>query len=176
MPGFVLQVYPAVLQQEFPLSIQYGGMTSQGFRLRMRIHRIRLPGAPGLLRHDRYRPPRPYHIFYKKRRFAHHRPPSSLVPSDRPVFKPDLQLSVIVITGRDIFGEPGADGADLYRPGSRHLAHYIDIMHAAIHYRAETFHEIAMHRPHPAMALLVQVHAHHQRLAQSPRQVHKTLP
>src|SRR5689334_21028346 len=123
----------------------------------MGIYRIRLTGASGIGSYNGDGPFGAEDILDKKCRFADHWSPACLIPADGAILKPDLQLTVIVIAGGDLFRQPGADGGDLYRPAPYHLAHHIDIVYPAIHDGAKTVHQVTVDIPHIAMALLVQV-------------------
>ena len=72
------------------------------------------------------------HVLDEECDFTDLRTPGGLVPADRTVIEHDLELTVIVHVGRNFVGQPGADRmhADRLRPG--HVAHHVDIMHAAI--------------------------------------------
>ena len=71
-----------------------------------------------------------------------------------------------VIVERGLVAQLGADAVHPDRLGAGHLAHQIDIMHAAIDDRRQRFHQVLVPVPGRPVTLLVQVHAHHQGLAE----------
>src|SRR5690554_6418671 len=81
---------------------------------------------------NRYRSFRPEHILYKESSFPDHWPPSGCVPTYTTIFKSDLQLAVVIIVIRYFVSQPGSYGINLNRLRTRHLAHHIDVVYAAI--------------------------------------------
>ena len=65
---------------------------------------------------------------------------------------------------------------DAHRLRAGHLAHHVDVVHAAVDDRAHRVHQVAVPVPRLAVALLVQVHPHHQRLAERPRDLDEARP
>src|SRR5689334_22679999 len=110
----------------------------------MRLYRVGFSGAAGFFRYDRYAALRADHIFYKEGGLTHHRPPACFIPAHRSIFETDLQLTIIIIPDRDIFGKPCANSRYLYGLRARHLAHHVDVVDPAIHDRAQTFHLVTM--------------------------------
>ena len=75
-------------------------------------------------------------------------------------------MAVVDHRRRDFIREPRADRMHGDRLRPRHLAHDVDIMHAAVDDRRGRAHEVLVHLPERARRLLIEVHAHHKRLAQ----------
>ena len=69
-----------------------------------------------------------------------------------------------------------ADAVDAHRLGAGHLAHHVDIVDAAIDDRRQRLHQVLVPGPGVADRLLVQVHAHDERLAQTLRELDKLHP
>src|SRR5260221_14216066 len=151
-------------------------METERFRFGMRLNRPRFSSSACLFGHNRNRALWTNDVFDKKSGFTDHRPPPCFIPPYRTVFKTNLQLTIVVVTGRDIFREPGADGIHLYGLGARHLTHYVDIVYAAIHYRTQALHQVPVEGPHLSITLLVEIHSHDERFAQFMRQLDKTFP
>ena len=106
------------------------------------------------------------HVLHEERHLAHHRAPARLVPAHGAVLEGDLELAVVVHARLQLLGEPRADRGDAHWPGARHLAHDIDVVDAAVHDGAHRVHQVLVPVPGGAVALLVQVHPHHERLAE----------
>src|ERR1700677_2878984 len=77
-----------------------------------------------------------------------------------------MEMTVIVCALADLVGEPRADGVDPQRLGARDLAHHVDIVHSTVDDWTYRLHQALVDLPLLAGRLLVQVHAHYQRLAQ----------
>ena len=87
-----------------------------------------------------------------------------------------MQMAVIDHRLCDLAGEPGADGVHGDRLRPRDLAHRVDIMDAAVDDRRGRAHERLMHAPERARRLLVQVHAHDERLAKGAADLDEARP
>jgi len=115
-------------------------------------------------------------VFHEEGDLAHHRAPPRFIPADRTVFETDLELSVIVHPGDELFGKSSPDRADAERLGPRHLAHHVDVVDAAIDDGRHRVHEHAVGVPHLAGGLLVEIHPHHERLAEGLGDLDEALP
>ena len=132
--------------------------------------------SPSLTAGDAHAAGRPDHVLHEVGRLAHHRPPARLVPADRPVGEADLQLAVVVHARHELVGEPGPDRRHPHRLGAGHLAHHVDVVHAAVDDRRHRVHQGLVGLPHLARRLLVEVHPHHQRLAERAGGLDEPLP
>ena len=104
------------------------------------------------------------HVLHEERDLAHHRAPAGLVPADRAVIEGDVEVAVVRL-GR-IGPERGADAVHANRLGAGELAHHVDVVDAAIDDRDQRVDQVLVPHPGRAVALLVEVEAHHQRLAE----------
>ena len=104
------------------------------------------------------------HVLHEEGVLAHHRPPAGLVPADRAVIEGHVQVAVILLVG--LRPQLGADAVHAHRLGAGQLAHHVDIVHAAIDDRDQAVDQVLVPAPGRAVALLVEVEAHHQRLAE----------
>ena len=129
-----------VAVSEISVWAQCGAMQSEFASLRVGRH-IVAGGIPILHARDTHAPIRPNDVLYEVGHLAHHRPPTGLVPADRTVIKSHLQLTVIVHAWVEFAGEPRPDGADSHRFGPCHLAHHVNVVHAAINNRRHGVHE-----------------------------------
>src|SRR5271156_4093617 len=77
-----------------------------------------------------------------------------------------MEMTIIVYAFADLIGEPRADGVDPQRLGAGDLTHHVDIVHSAVDNWTYRLHQALMDGPLAARRLLVQVHAHYQRLTQ----------
>ena len=116
------------------------------------------------------------HVLYEVGGLTHHRPPAGLVPADRPVGKGHLQVPVVVHARHQLVGQPGPDRRDPHRLGLGHLAHDVDVVHAAVDDRRHRRHQRLMGLPHVARGLLIKVHPHHQRFAERLCDLNEPLP
>ena len=105
-------------------------------RPRSRARRARPRSAPSCAHDDADAALGPDHVLHEEGGLAHHRAPAGLVPADRAVVEGDLQMAVVVHPRLDLVGEPGADAVHAHRLGAGHLAHDVDVVHAAIDDRA----------------------------------------
>src|SRR5690606_37536684 len=139
-------------------------MTTNRLGLGVRFYRIRFSATGSFLSYNGNRSLWPKNIFYKKSGFTDHRSPSRFIPTDRSVFKPYLQLTIIVVPFGNILRQPCPDSTNLDRFGTCHLTHNIYIMHTTIYNWTQTFHEISVHVPHCTFTLLIEIHTHDQGL------------
>ena len=123
-------------------------------------------GLRGLARDDRDAALRTDHVLHEEGFLGHHGTPAGLVPTDGTVGEGHLQVAVIDLPRRHVLGEAGADAGDAHRPAAGHETHHVDVMDPAVDDGAAGLQEGLMGLPHVAIALLIQVHAHDQRLAQ----------
>ena len=114
---------------------------------------------------DTHRTLRTHYVFNKEGRFAHHRPPSGLVPAHRAVGEGYLQMTVVVHIIRHLIGESGSYPAHAHGTSVCHQAHHVYVVHSTVHNWRHRAHELTMRFPHVTATLLVEVHAHHQGLA-----------
>ena len=167
MAGLVLGQFDLIGMGEGAVGFEPGMMNAQrigpgvivvvgGFDAHVRL----------LIGHDRNAAFGPDHVLHEERGFADHRAPAALVPADRAIIEGEVQVAVIHHRRRDFIGEPRADRVNGDRLRPRHLAHDVDIMHAAVHDRRSRAHEVLVHLPERARRLLIEVHAHHERLAE----------
>ena len=75
-------------------------------------------------------------------------------------------MAIVDLTGGHIFGQAGADARDAHGAATGHEAHHVDIMDAAVDDGATGLEERLMRLPHVTIALLIEVHAHDERLAE----------
>ena len=177
MAGLVFGRDDVVGLGERAVGVQRRMMDAQRIGARVRIVVGGTRGRTGaLVGNDRHRAVRPHHVFDEMRGLADHRPPRGLVPADRPVVERDVEVAVVVHRRRDLVGEPGADRVHGDGSRARHLAHDVDVVDAAIDDRRGRPHEILVHLPERAGRLLVEVHAHHQRLAERPANLDEARP
>ena len=172
----ILHVNPGILLDKLVICIQIGMVNPQRFGFGVRVYIVRFSCPCCLFGHNGYAALWSNHIFNKKGSFTHHRSPSCFIPSYRTISKANLQLAIIIIICRNIFSQARANGIDLYRFRAGHLTHHINIMHATIYNRTEAFHQVAVNIPHLAVALLIEVHAHHQGFAKFTGNFHKLCP
>ena len=97
----------------------------------------RRPRSAILWHDDRDAALRPDDVLHEEGDLAHHRPPAGLVPADRAVVerrRADGRSSACRSRCRR---EPGADAVHAHRLGAGHLAHDVDVVHAAVDDRAQ---------------------------------------
>src|SRR5260221_14682846 len=119
-------------------------METERFRFGMRLNGARFSSSACLFGHNRNRALWTNDVFDKKSSFTDHRPPPCFIPPYRTVFKTNLQLTIVVVTGWNLFREPDADGIHLYGLGARHLTHHDNIMPSAITYRTQALHQVPL--------------------------------
>ena len=78
-----------------------------------------------------------YHVFHEKGRFTHHGAPACLVPPHGAIIEGHVKVAIVVHVLVNFIGQPRPYRMDVNGLGTRHLAHDIDIMHAAINDRAD---------------------------------------
>src|SRR5690606_22173147 len=124
--------------------IQSSVMITYRLGLGVRFDRVRFSSTRSFLGHNGNRPLWSKNILYKKSGFTDHRSPSSFVPTDRSIFEPNLQLTIIIVALWDIFRQSSANSTYLNRSRTCHLAHYIYIMYTAIHNGTQAIHDITV--------------------------------
>ena len=105
------------------------------------------------------------HVLHEEGFLGHHRTPAGFIPAHGAVGEGHLEMAVVNLAHRHIFGEAGADTGDAHGATAGHEAHHIDIVDAAVDDRAAGLQERLVRLPHVTIALLVEVHAHDERLA-----------
>ena len=165
--GFVVEAYHFIAVYEISVRIEWGVVEFErlGLGVRIDIGAIALRG--GFVGDDAHAAFRTDDVFDEKGDLAHHRSPTRFIPADRAILKGDLQMPVVDFSGREYVGESCADARHANRLRARHLANDIDVVNAAINDRRNRRHQIFVRIPVGAVGLLVEVHAHHQWLAES---------
>ena len=110
--GFVVHIDPGVGVYKLVVGIKVGAVNPEGFCFGMGIHIVRLASVTRVFSHNRHAPFGANYVFHEKGRFTHHWSPTRFIPTDGTVFKPNLQLSVIVIIGGNLVGHSGTNGTD----------------------------------------------------------------
>ena len=174
VPRLVIHADDLVRRHEISLGRQHCVVHAQCGCSGVAVHirRLRLRFLHG----DRNRSLGPDHVLHEEGRLAHHRSPAGLVPADRPIIEAHVQVAIVVHPGVDFRGEPGAHRMHADGLRARHLAHHVHIMHAAIDDGADRIHQVPVHLPLRAGGLLVEVHAHDQRLSQRSSHLHELHP
>jgi hypothetical protein len=94
--------------------------------------------------------------------------------SYRATVEDDVQMAVVA--DFHFAAQMGADTMHADWLCARHLAHQIDVVHAAIDDRRQRLHEVLVPIPGRAATLLVEIHAHGERLAQSAGNLDELVP
>ena len=87
-----------------------------------------------------------------------------------------MQVAVVVHVLVNFVRQPRANRMDADWLGTRHLAHDIDIVHAAIDDRRDRIHQLLMNGPLGAGRLLIEIHPHNQRFTEGLADFDKLYP
>jgi hypothetical protein len=145
-----------------------------GLRVRVRRRRCRWRVRPVCRRSTRS--PWGRHVLHEVGDLAHHRAPAGFVPADRAVGERHLQLAVVVHAGLQLVGQPRLDRRSR-APACCASSGTSRRRSARRSRRSATSSPSApCASPVLAAALLVEVHAHDQRLAERLRHLDELLP